>query len=513
MKRFFLLSFLFVAPHALAGPLTLTLIHTNDLHAHVDPVKVGKGTYGGYARQITLINQLKATKKNPLVLNGGDTFQGTLYFNVYNGLADAAFMNLVGYQAMAVGNHEFDKGPETLASFIKRVRFPLLAANLDVSGDPALKGLIQPHTVFTIENEKVGVIGATPPDLPELSLLGPTVKMKDLYASLNASVAALESEGVDKIVLLSHVGYDVDQQIAAKVKGIDAIVGGHTHTLLGEKLNEDLPAGRGAYPTLVKNPEGTDTLIFQAWEWGKVVGCATLEFDAKGKIVRVPNDKPIPVDETVVEDPTAASLVGALSLPIETMRSDVVATTSVALTRGDGETIMGDVIADAMLAKGKPAGAQLALMNSGGVRSAIDAGPITYGEVIEVQPFNNTLVQLELKGSELLQALEHSVSGDGGHGGRFLQVSKGFHYTFDPSKPVGRRVVRATLEGRPIEPGSTYKVVVNSFTASGGDGFEVLKNASGKRVDTGLLDVDALIDYLKANPSLSPATEGRVVRL
>jgi 5'-nucleotidase len=513
MKRSLLIPLALLAQSALAGPLTLTIIHTNDLHAHVDPVKIGKGTYGGYARQVTLINRLKAERKNPLVLSGGDTFQGTLYFNVYSGLADAAFMNLAGYQAMAVGNHEFDKGPQALAAFIKQVKFPLLAANLDVSSEPALAGLVKPHTVFTVDGEKVGIIGATPIDLPDLSLLGPTVKMRDLFESVAASVAALEKEGVDKIVLLSHIGYDVDQQVAAKVRGIDIVIGGHTHTLLGNKLNEDFTAGKGPYPTAVKNPDGGETYIYQAWEWGKVVGCTTIDFDANGKVDKAPVSTPIPVDASIPDDPTAASLITALSIPIAAMRSTVVSNTPSGFPRGSVESVMGDVIADAMLAKGRQGGAVVALMNSGGVRSAIDAGPITYGEVIEVQPFNNTLVLLDLTGAEILQALEHGVRGDEeGHTGGFLQVSKGFRYEYDPSKPVGQRVLSATLNGAAIDPAKTYTVVLNNFTAAGGDGFEGIKNAKGKRTDTGLLDVDALIDYLKANPNLDAKVEGRVVK-
>ena len=150
------------------GQITLTILHTDDLHAHVEPFKVKNGTYGGYARQAALIEQQRKKDPNVLVLSGGDTFQGTLYFNVYQGLADAVFLNRMGYQGSAIGNHEFDLGPDALGAYARSVTFPLLAANLDVSLEPALAGRISPSATIRIGRETVGLVGAVTPDLPKL---------------------------------------------------------------------------------------------------------------------------------------------------------------------------------------------------------------------------------------------------------------------------------------------------------------------------------------------------------
>ena len=164
MKKLALLLTMALLASAGAKPLTVTILHTDDLHGHVDPTKIGENMYGGYTRQATLMKQYSQSDVNPLILSGGDTFQGTLFYNLYKGLADVLFMNLQGYQAMAVGNHEFDDGPPALAAFARKANFPLLSANLDVSQEPLLKDLIKPYAVLMVDGEKVGVIGAVTPD-------------------------------------------------------------------------------------------------------------------------------------------------------------------------------------------------------------------------------------------------------------------------------------------------------------------------------------------------------------
>jgi len=300
---------------ALAAPLTVTILHTDDLHGHLEPTKVGQNTYGGYSRQTTLVKQFTASDPNPLVLSGGDTFQGTLFFNLYQGLADVLFMNYQAYQAMAVGNHEFDNGPAALARFAQKANFPLLAANLDVSTEPLLKDLVKPYAVLSVGGEKIGVIGAVTPDLPTISSPGPNVKMLELMTSLKNSADQLRAQGINKIVLVSHLGYTVEQQVAATVPGIDVIVGGHSHTLLGTFDNKDFPPSEGPYPTVVQNPDGNKTLLVAAWEWGKVLGRLKVTFDDAGAVTAWEGN-PIPVTSDIAEDDTARRMIGTLSVPI-----------------------------------------------------------------------------------------------------------------------------------------------------------------------------------------------------
>jgi len=501
-----LLSLAVCAPLCLAD-YSLTVLHTNDMHAHAEATKVQGQVLGGYARQATLILRERDKADNTLLLNGGDTFQGTMYFNTYEGLADLAYMNVIGYQAMAVGNHEFDRGPATLAKFIKNAGFPVLSANLDVTGEPLLRDLVKPSTVVEVGGQRIGIVGATTPDVTNISSPGPNVKVKDLVASVQEAVDELMKDKIDKIILLSHCGYDVEQDLAKKIHGLDLVVGGHSHTLLGDTGLKNI-ASKAPYPTVVQGADGQKVLVVQAWEWGKVLGRLQVTFDDDGH-VKLWEGAPIPVTEDVPEAPFVASLYAAFAKPIEAQRKAVVGEAASALTRSnaDGGSTMGDVIADAMLAATKKYGAVAAFTNAGGVRSDLEAGPVTYGKLIEVTPFGNSLVVLELTGAELKAAIDHGVSGGG-----MLYPSAGTSYLYDSTKPAGQRTADIVVGGQPLDPAATYVVTFNSFTAGGGDNHDALKAAKGKRTDTGLVDLDALIDYFKTHNPVEAAKDRRTKR-
>lgn len=497
-----------VSALAASQNFTLTLLHTNDMHAHVEPTRIRGKFYGGYARLATLISKYRASDPNVVLLNGGDTFQGTLYFNVYEGLADVAFMNAVKFDAMAVGNHEFDRGPKALAEFGKLAQFPLLAANLDVSADADLNGRIAGGATVQVGKEKIAVVGAVTPDLPTISSPGPNVKILDLVRSCQAHIDAFRGAGINKIVLVTHVGYREEVELAKALSGVDVIVGGHSHTLLGDLKVEGFATSAGPYPTVTKNKDGDTVLVVQAHDWGKVLGRIKVEFDAEGRVAKWSDAAPILVDESVPEDPTIKSMIAALQRPIADLAMKEVGQAEGPISRSQnsaGESAMGNLIADAMLEATQAQGAVMAAMNAGGVRGDLDTGSITYGAAISVQPFNNTLTLLDLTGEELKAALEHGVGG-GGH----LHISKGSSYTVDRGKPAGQRVSNLVVAGQPMDPAKTYRICFNSFTASGGDAHEALKNAKGRRVDTGMLDIDALIDYLKKHSPVAPKVEGRI---
>jgi 5'-nucleotidase len=501
VKRILLLaSALAIAATALpqAEPsFTMTILHTNDLHAHCDPTVVKGKSVGGYARQASVIIDRRSKATNPVLLNAGDVFQGTLYFNEYVGLADLAFMNLVGYEAMCVGNHEFDRGLQPLIDFANLAKFPVLAANLDTSQLPELARAVKKSAILTVGGQKVGVIGAVPPDLFNLVLPVPGLKLTDYIRSIQGEADALTKQGIDKIILLSHAGFDHDLATAARFKNIDVIVGGHSHTLLGNVNIPDFNGSRGAYPTVAKDASGRNLPIVQAWEWGKAVGELELTFDSKG-IVTSWKGAPILVDETWPENPYVKSLFAAFSMPIKALMTKPVAELKTTLARSYSPTeqpTMGFVIADSALAKTQKLGAQIAFWNAGGVRAPLQAGTVTYGMLAEVCPFGNQLVILDLTGAELLAALQHGV-GTGG----MLIPSKGFEYRFDNQS---KKLTSTLFNNQPIDPNKRYRVTVNNFTAGGGDGHEVLKNAKGQRIDTGFVDLEALIEYFQANNPLS----------
>lgn len=514
MRRLFLPLFLALVAFANAES-TITILHTNDCHARVEPTTIRGKTYGGYARQATYLKQCLAHDKNPILLSAGDVFQGTLYFNVYEGLADLAFMNYIGYTAMAAGNHEFDKGPAVFAQFIRAAKFPVLCANVDFSADLDLNGLIKPSTVVEVGGHKVGIVGAVTDDLPSISSPGDKIKMKDLVASVQAEVDRLTKDGVKKIVLLTHCGYEVDVKTLAKeVKNIDVIVGGHSHSLLGKYDNPAFSRIDGPYPTVVKAADGSTVLVVQAWDWGKVVGRLEVTFDDEGRVKSWSDEPPKPMDETVPDDPVAAAMVAAFQKPILAVANEVVGETVNGIARLSnlgGESPMGNVIADAQLEFTRKAGAELALMNGGGIRASLEAGPITYGAAIATQPFANTLTILDLTGAELLAALEWGARPLPEASGALVHVSSNCSYTIDLAKPAGSRVSEVKVAGAPLDPARTYRVCLNTFMASGGDGHEGLKNAKGRRIDTGFVDIDALVAYFRAHRPTEGKVEGRIV--
>lgn len=491
--RFWLSSAILFAAVAVQSQTTLTLLHTNDLHAHVEPTAIRGKFYGGYARQATLIKRLRASEPNTLLLNGGDTFQGTLYFNVYEGMADLAFMNAAGYDAMAVGNHEFDKGPAALTKFAKWAAFPLLSANLDLTLEPELDQVVSPYVIKEVNGIKVGIIGATTVDLLSISSPGPNVKMLDLEKELQSIVDELTRKRIYHVILVSHCGYEEEKVLASRIRGLDVIVGGHSHSMLG-KVDREGFISRGDYPTVVKNPTGSDCLVVQAWEWGKVLGKIRVKFNKIGRVSGYEGAEPIVIDDSIPEDQAVKSMLLALEAPILELKTKVVGSAAARLSRND----LGGIIADAMLAGTAQQGSQIAFMNPGGVRSDLEPGDITYGAAISVQPFGNTMVVLDLTGKEITDTLEQMIMRNNGEGSP-MHASKGFEYKIDRSAPAGSKITNASLNGIPIVPTQTYRIVTNNFMANGGDGMTIMQAAKGTRIETGFLDLDVFLAYIKAN--------------
>jgi len=223
------------------GSFNLTILHVNDTHSHLDPSVVDyscrnrlyRAELGGFTRLAKAVRDLRRKDENSLFLHGGDMVQGTLYFTKYQGLADIDLLNAMGLDAATLGNHDFDKGAEVTAKLADAATFPLVSANVDASRDPALNGKIRPYVVRDFGGHRVAIIGATTADTPAVSSPGGLVSFGRLVPRISAAVRELREKGIDKIILLSHIGYDEDVRLARTVPGIDVIVGGHSHTLLG----------------------------------------------------------------------------------------------------------------------------------------------------------------------------------------------------------------------------------------------------------------------------------------
>ncbi len=495
---------------------TLHILHTNDMHSRIESINKYDSTcdaegeaagecFGGVARVKTAIDAKKASleNQNVIVLDAGDPFQGSLFYTTYKGAAEAEFMEQMGYHAMAVGNHEFDDGPQGLADFIAKVSFPVISGNLDLSSSAELNGKVGNHVVLDVGGKKIGVVSALATDTVETSSPGADVVFQDEIEALQADVAALQAEGVDIIIALNHVGLNKDIAIAEAVEGIDVVIGGHSHTLMS---NDD--EGTPAYPTMVG-----ETPVAQAYAYTKYLGYLTVTFDDEGNVTAASGD-PMVLDASVEPNADFIARIAEMGAPIEEMKTRVVAEAADVIEGGRDscramECPMGSLIADAMLDRVKDQGIVIAIQNGGGIRASIDAGEVTMGEVLTVLPFQNTLSTFQVPGSAIVAALENGVSQIEDGAGRFPQVA-GMSYAFDVSKPAGERVSDVMVGGAPIEMDKVYGVVSNNYVRNGGDGYAMFTDAMNA-YDFGPDLADVTAEFLAAQGPFTPYTDGRIV--
>jgi 2',3'-cyclic-nucleotide 2'-phosphodiesterase (5'-nucleotidase family) len=476
----------------------ITIIHTNDTHAHLDDI----------AKRAAGINKIRgeAGKNNTLLLDAGDVFLGTLYFNLMKGQADLDFMSSLGYDAMTLGNHEFDnfdKTPKYLTDFIDKAPFPLVTSNIDVSGNAGLKNKTQPWVILDRAGSKFGIFGLITEETVEISNPDKTIKFKDHIEAARQMVAEFQKRGINNIIALTHIGWDEDIRLAQSVKGIDVIIGGHSHTL------------PKVYPTIVQGNE--PTIIVQAECYGHYLGRLDLVFNEKG-IVTSNNGTLIEVAK-LVPDSNYTTRLAKYSAPIEEMKKQVVGKTLVDL---DGkrenvrsiETNMGNLITDAMMEKASVVKAAVCILNGGSIRAPIPAGDISLGQILEVEPFNSDVVTVDISGSQLLEALENGVSQVESGAGRFPQVS-GMRFSWDPKAPITYRVTTVEIKTSsgfvPLDKNATYRLVTLSFVAGGGDGYTMLTKGAVNYL--GYVDYEMLREYIEKHSPLQPKLDDRIIRV
>ena len=516
MKRFYSAAAVLALSAGMASAdYTLHILHTNDMHSRIESINKYDSTcnadgeaegkcFGGIARVKTAIDAKRAelSGQNVVVLDAGDPFQGSLFYSTYKGAAEAEFMEKIAYDVMAVGNHEFDDGPKGLADFIAAVSFPVVSGNLDLTGEPLLDGKVENHVVLEVGGQKIGIVSALATDTVETSSPGAGVVFEDEIAALTADVAALQSEGVEMIIALNHVGLRKDSEIAAAVPGIDVVIGGHSHTLMS---NDD--DGTPAYPEMV---DGTP--VAQAYAYTKYLGHLVVTFDDAGNVTAASGD-PMVLDASVTPDAGFAARIAEMGAPIEALKKKVVAETAVEIVGAREECrarecAMGNLIADAMLDRVKDQGIEVAIQNGGGIRASIDAGEVTMGEVLTVLPFQNTLSTFQVTGATIVAALENGVSQIEDGAGRFPQVA-GMSYAFDVAQEPGNRVSDVMVGGAPIEMDKVYGVVSNNYVRNGGDGYKMFVDAMNA-YDFGPDLADVTAEFIAANGPYTPYTDGRI---
>jgi 5'-nucleotidase len=564
-------------PSTDSAPFTLTLAHMNDTHSQFDPVNAelkgaifGKEStdtlytrFGGYPRLLTMAKsyQAEALAKNQplLLLHGGDAWQGSGYFKLNEGMANAELLSQFGFDAMALGNHEFDLDNHKLARFIEGVNFPVLAANLDVGADPDLSQArnLKPFVIYAFDgNHKspvpdlahlpqgkqlVAVMGLVLEDMANISPNVGKLRFRKEVEAAQATVDLLQAKGINHIIALTHIGNARDLALAAEVNGLDAIVGGHSHSLLGDFSN--IGWGKtGEYAALVTNPDGVGlTCVVQAGSYAQAIGLARVSFDAQGRVIGCKGQNRLlasrdffadparqqtldktraqqagkfvdaqPNLVTMDEDPRLRGIIDSHYKPaLEQAFGPVIATLPAALHNarrpGDnGSDSHGSQVAP-LVAEGQYHWANtqavqaltggpvdFALLAVGGVRADLPAGELREGDAaLTLLPFKNQLSVLTLTGADVRALLTETITATlpaSAHAGKFPYGGH-LRYTFTETV-AGKQGTLSQLQWQTSDgqwqdlvDNQRYRVVMNAYSANGNDGWQALARAQAQHAE------------------------------
>ena len=529
-------------PPALAATVKVQILAINDFHGNLkppldgiriqDPANPGKRiniAAGGAEYLATQVALLRARNANHVFVAAGDLIGASpLLSALFHDEPTVEALSLMGLEASAVGNHEFDKGATELLRMqrggcspvagckgpkpFKGAGYQYLAASTVVEATG--QTLLPAYHVKTFEGVPVAFIGLTLKGTPNIVVPAGVAGLRfdDEAETVNRLVPGLRTQGIEAIVVLIHEGgipvgdYNECPGISGPIvdivkkldKAVDLVISGHTHRAYNCRID-----GR---------------LVTSGDKYGTIVTAIDLVLDRQTRdVVSAQAENHIVRNATLAKAPEQTALIAQYEQLAGPLTQRVVGRIAAALPRDSnpaGETALGQVVADAQLAATRDVGAQIALMNPGGIRAALALpadGLLRYEDLFSVQPFYNNLVTMTLTGAQILQLLEQQWTGQ--VSARLLQVSQGFAYTWDAARPLGQRMVpgSVTLDRKPLDPAASYRVTVNSFLAGGGDSFPALKAGTDRR--TGMMDVDALERYVQANPTLAPGKLDRIARL
>jgi 2',3'-cyclic-nucleotide 2'-phosphodiesterase (5'-nucleotidase family) len=480
------------------GLKRVRIVHTNDFHGRLLPQQVGGRAAGGSAVLAAHFDSAAARFGGPtIVLSAGDDMQGTAISNLSWGRATIAAHNAAGYDAAALGNHEFDWGQDTLIARVRESRFPWLAANVFVAGTRRQPEWVRPWVMIERGGVRTAVIGIALSTTPEIVLVGRTAGLEFGPEAPAIDQAAREARaaGADFVVVTAHVGASCEQsgtapaEASAGCRGeileiadaltepVDLIVGGHTHRRV-LTAEDSIP-------------------IVEAASYSMAYSVTDLERRA-GRAAVLTREVRVPFADEVTPDTQVARVVAEWERNVRPVTERVIATLAQPLEREGQEHALGNLIADALRVQ---TGAQASLVNNGSVRRALPAGPVSWGVLYELQPFANAMVRVEVTGAQLKEAVENAVSGD-----RPDAHLSGMTVRYDPAAPAGQRVREIRLdEGRVVGPGDTVTLGLSEFIATGGDRYTSF--TQGRMTRTELVDLDAVIAYLQSLPQPVRAPE------
>ncbi|XP_066156466.1 apyrase [Euwallacea fornicatus] len=520
----------------------LSIVHVNDFHARFAETSTSSGTcndpdacIGGFSRLYALIQSLLEEKPKSLLLNGGDNFQGTLYYTLGKWNITQEFMNKLPFDATVLGNHEFDDGIKGVVPFITSLTTPVVTANIDDAEEPDIQGTYSKSVVVERDGKKIGIIGVIYSKTNTIANTGSLVFYPE-SSSVNAEAERLvKEEGVFTNIVLSHCGYDVDQEIAANAsEKIGLIVGAHSHTFLWTGDNPPGPdTPRGPYPTIVTSTRtGKDVLIVQASAYTKYLGNITIFYDSEGEVADY-SGAPIYIEHDLPKDKGINKDLESWDEMVNAEGSMVIGSALVRLSKAGcyyRECTLGNFVTDAFVFEyaqnvqnGSWTNAAIAIINAGGLRTDIEIGNITYGDMVNSQPFSNTVDFGRLQGKYIREVLEQSAGNyDNGRitsDLKLLQVS-GIHVVYNVSRPLGDRVVNLKIRCQEcavpiyedLDEVKMYNIAVPSFITGGGDDFTALSDNLQNLV-TGQLDIDVFRQYLQHKSPIYEEEEDRIIVL
>lgn len=482
----------------------ITVFATSDIHGNLVPYTPAgsKMEIGSVAKMSYIINELKTIQPNMLILDGGDSPYNTNIANLFKGKSTVDVMNAMGYDATALGNHDFDYEFENLLELADRADYAMLSANTYMA-DGSYPDAFKPYIIKEVAGMKVAIVGLTDDESKLYTHYTNTkdIEFKDEFETAKKVIAEADAES-DIVIVLAHLHTD-NNVLPTVVEGIDVEIGGGNDTFGRPEIING---------TWVINPGGVAASLNQ------------MNINIyKGEMVGTTFNQII-INDTVPDDKAVKAVVDSYIEKMDDMMSEVIGQSEVDVPWSSpivrtGESALANIIADSQREYME---ADIALQNGGGVRAAMGKGDITLNTVYSILPFDNKVIMIEAPGTAIWEAIENGLVQYPETGGRFLQVS-GLSYTFDGAKPVGDRVVSVTMpDGKPLDMNKKYKVVINDFMAGGGDGytmFNVLNKTNPIAEDVTLLREtndyirDVFAKYVRENKTIKPELSGRITIL
>ena len=555
-------------------PLSMTIAHISDTHTYVTPYDYmfkidGRDTMaimGGYSLLMTAVEDLRSREKNVLLLHAGDILEGTVWTTTFSGLADCDCLNAIKFDALVLGNHDFARGTAEAAGMIKQLKFPVLAANLVVPSDSSLAGKVLPYRIMEMEGQQVGIIGLITPDTAWMNQPGSGVVFLPPDQTARRYIGILNEAGINKIIVLSHLGYDADVKLAKSVSGIDIIIGGHSHTFMGGPEFEALGLHpQMPYPIELTGPNGDPVLIAHSWEYNRLLGTLKVQFDSKGKLIShfgrpylYATDR-FSLEESwgwshlcpcrpefsqiwqAVDNSTAYKICyehGEIYRVLQPYYGNFPQEMNVVVAMADENLYRGlnrgpgPIIADAFLwnaHKINPA-ARFALYSSYNVRNDIYKGEVKLEDINMLVPLRQELATITADGNlvKLLIEMTYQAHIEAGVPLPYLELS-GLRLTADLSHRNGDRITSLRVsnsEGiyEDLRPDREYTLVTTNLQVESAVREVVNRlplpppardNAAGwlksylKYSCLGIKDVDALADYCRTQKKLKNITEMR----